>query len=335
VRSVALVVLGSIVGACAPHRAIVADGTRTSMRDTVRSQSVDSMYAPDGITPNPLEANAERDQSAVALAERLSRLDALIRNAPLDSARALRREYEQVLAEYTGEDRFADTGPPRVDNPAMRALQNETTRGAIDSFLSAREGHRPTATARVEPAAKTATSPRSPERATRSSRVDAVGAPRGAGRNVDAKRLRAGAERRQATRSRRVVSTQRSRVRTDGNRMFIDGLASSRSGRHELASEQLPAAIESGDLTPEHRSIAEVALGESLLELGKSGRAADVFANAMRRSADARDRGVVGRCRALARAGSRREAKRMLVNFIRNNPNSRSIVAARKLLQTL
>jgi len=354
------VVLLSIPG-CVGSRPIVADGERTTMREGARGDTTDTISPPDGITPNPLDARRERDNDPTLLAERLGRLDALIRRAPTDSARMLREEYNRLLEEYTGEARSAATGSQELDNPARRSFPDDESQASIDSFLARREGGRRD---RSQPASPNVT--RSRAAATQS------GAPRstvaiernGTTTIVPSSdrtmRHQGNASRRSITRHRAAVAaesasestSQRSspRVRqegagrreqgpastgADGNREFVEGLAQVSAGRYREATEHLPRAIGSGDLSRRNHTRAEHAYGESLEGTGREVEAVRQYGRAARGHSDLRHRSYIDRCRALARSGRRDDARQLLREFIRQNPKSGQVVAARRLLQTL
>lgn len=353
------VVLLSIPG-CVGSRPIVADGERTTMREGARGDTADTISPPDGITPNPLDARRERDNDPTLLAERLGRLDALIRRAPTDSARMLREEYNRLLEEYTGEARSAATGSLGLDNPARRSFPDDESQASIDSFLAHREGGRrdrsrpaspnvtrsrgaatqsgaPPSTVAIERNRTTTIVPSSNRAMRRQGNASRGGIARHRAA-VAAESASESTSQRSSTRVRQGTGRREEgpvSTGADGNREFVEGMAQVSAGRYREATEHLPRAIGSGDLSRRNHTRAEHAYGESLEETGREVEAVRQYGRAARGNSDLRHRSYIDRCRALARSGRRDDACQLLREFIRQNPKSGQVVAARRLLQTL
>lgn len=337
------------VGGCNSTRPIVADGSHTNLRDT-SAGSVDSIPPAQTITPNPLDAERERQNDPVLIAERLGQLDAMIRTAPADSIAYLRAEYEALLEEYTGESRIVATGNSDLYNPAREALDHSGSASDVDSFLASRDNGRP----RRPVASPTVAGSREELRASgdrRDSSISALAV--NTARRSNAVRSRTStpgtiSAGRQSTRVRSADARRRTRAvveeqtmptasaeRADGKREYIDGLAAARAGRYDEAAVQLPKAIESGDLSPIHRARARQTYGQSLEASGDPAGASAQYQSASRQRGDIGERAYIDRCRAMALSGEREKARAMLREFIRSHPRSKQVVNARRLLQTI
>lgn len=342
-----------VLSACTGSRPIVTDGSRTVLRDTTSRSLPDTLLPPEGITPNPLDDELERRNDPSLLAERLSRLDAMIQSAPTDSAHRLRTEYDSLLEEFTGEARSVATGSDGLYNPARQSLGDRGGTSPVDSFLAVRDGAEGLGSksspmvarsrerlgvrngAGASPPA-TRASRRVPE--TRSGAVSTVSRRDATAENGS--RLRASVtlrrvSSRRETQRRDAVVSGRDTDGADGAKEYIEGLASASAGRYDDATVQLPRAIESGDLSERHVGRAQRVYGQSLEATGEAARAAEQYRRAARRGGDNGDGAYIEQCRALAKSGERSRARRMLIDFIRRNPNSRQIVRARTLLQTM
>lgn len=260
----------------------------------------------------------------------------MMRRAPADSAAQLRREYDSLLAEFTGETRNVATGNADLYNPARDALNTERGLADVDSFLATRDNSRARESSSVPQVrrmeSRDSTRPRSVQRSTTLRATQ-----RSAGRRAALDKLRRSG-RITRTPGRDVAASRTSPAKSntrDGEKDYIEGLASASAGRYEEAAVQLPRAIESGELSARHRTQARRSYGESLEATGDSNGATAQYRGAARQRGDVGDRAFIDACRALAKSGDRSRARTLLRDFIRKNPRSKQVVNARRLLQTI
>jgi TolA-binding protein len=308
--------------------------------------------------------------SASDVGERLGRLDAQMRTAPLDSVLLLRAEYQRILDSIDMARREpVQTGGPDLRNSADSNRVADGGNVQDSSSLTSDSLHRGTTTQEVQTGGEPlqekfntfdtvdqsfVEDPSKRFNGLRPSELRGVPgySPSKPG-SVSEARPKAGT-RRHPGRS-RMLATRRKQSRTPryagqnsasrrgisrsqmarmSERRIVNGIAATQAGRYTDAIKELGPAL--GSAGNSARSAhARYSYALSLEKTGQLSRAADQYLRLSRNGGAMGQKAYVAYCRLLARLGQRDRAKRLVLQFIQRNPDSTSVVTARRLLQAL
>jgi TolA-binding protein len=289
----------------------------------------------------------------------LGQLDAMMRDAPPDSLRALQEEYDRLLASRALAPSSITTGATAdtlVDSSiVIEAIPYDTVVAEPRRELPV-EPSTP-----ITPGAATASARRGPDSAPASEDPSRVfkglrpeeiatipGHERRAAVATSSRResVRASSARRRAgnrgesrmaasSGPRPTLAAPSSRAETINARgerkELVAGIAAARAGKYADAVTKLAPSVSAG------RGGSEGAYyyALSLEKTGQLDRAAQQYLRASRGGGALAERSYLEYCRVLARKGDRQKARQLVTQFLRRNPDSTQAVTARRLLQTL
>jgi TolA-binding protein len=245
-------------------------------------------------------------ESGVPLGEALAMLDARMKTAPADSLPILQAEYRRLL-EIAQRRRAHAAQKSGTGHDEYSDLNDGT--GADGAIIVPSTG-----TKGLRPSELRASSGRSRRTA-----------PKQAAKKPVTKRST-----QQRTVARKPAVTDARRA----EQSYVDGTAAARAGQYAEAAKDLEVAVKSPAIGARKQS-ATMAYALSLEKTGRLSEAADQYLTLSRSGGEAGHKAYVAYCRILGRLGQRERARRLVLQFLKEHPDSSQVVDARLLLQTL